>query len=372
MVVERFGRFHTVQQPGWFFAWPVVDRITAVHDMRELCLQVSKQQATTKDNVRLSLEGNVYVRVVDVEKATYNISRPLHAIMRHAEAAMRASVGLFDLDNIFHARAELNHAVLEHLHEACAAWGLKVTRYEVTSVDADAKIAESMDLQAAAERRRRETVKSAMANKEAVILESEGQRERDRNESEGKRIRAVTEAQGFAEQQVLRAEGLRKAKMLEAEGVAYALEKIGQVTATEEGQRALQFTFGTEYVKYMSHLGSKSNSTIFLSQDVGDMSSLLAKGLSLLGSNAFNHPAKIGEEKREEKREENHHETMSHSQHDNLSGDKNEQVVNLISRNDDARPAFSDDLELGGKYGKEMAELRAEMYQYGNVLNRKH
>lgn len=37
----------------------------------------------------------------------------------------------------------------------------------------------------------------------------------------------------------------------------------------------------------MSALGSKSNSTIFLNQDVGDLSSVLAKGLGLLGSNAF-------------------------------------------------------------------------------------
>jgi regulator of protease activity HflC (stomatin/prohibitin superfamily) len=87
--------------------------------------------------------------------------------------------------------------VTQHLHEACAAWGLVVTRYEVTAVDADAKIAESMDLQAAAERKRRETVKSAMAEKEAVILESEGQRERDKNESDGQRIRAITEGDRF-------------------------------------------------------------------------------------------------------------------------------------------------------------------------------
>ncbi len=209
-----------------------------------------------------------------MEKATYNIRRPLHAVLRHAEAAMRASVGLFDLDNIFHARAELNAAVLHHLHDACAAWGLAVTRYEVTGVDADAKIAESMDLQAAAERKRRfpkkgfffiicfqfflvllllrETVKSSMAMKEAVILESEGQRERDKNESEGQRIRAITEAQGFSEQQVLRAQGLKQAKILEAEGIAFALEKIGKATQTENGQRALQFLFGRFGNKFCS------------------------------------------------------------------------------------------------------------------------
>jgi hypothetical protein len=56
MIVERLGKYHSTKEPGWFFAVPLIDRITAVHDMREMCLQVSKQQATTKDNVRLSLE----------------------------------------------------------------------------------------------------------------------------------------------------------------------------------------------------------------------------------------------------------------------------------------------------------------------------
>ena len=69
--------------------------------MRELCLPVPPQQATTQDNVRINLEGNVYVKILDPEKATYNVKNPLFAILRHAEAAMRSSVGLMELDNIF-------------------------------------------------------------------------------------------------------------------------------------------------------------------------------------------------------------------------------------------------------------------------------
>lgn len=49
---------------------------------------------------------------------------------------------------------------------------------------------------------------------------------------------------GYSQQQILRAQGLKEAKILEAEGIAIALEKIGQATQTESGQRALQFLFG--------------------------------------------------------------------------------------------------------------------------------
>ena len=342
-MVERLGKLYEIREPGIFFAIPLIDRIAAVHDMREVCIRVPTQTATTQDNVRISLEGNVYVRIVDVEKATYKIRRPLYAVLRHAEAAMRASVGLMELDNIFHSRATLNAYTLEHLQEACSAWGLSVTRYEVTGVDADAKIAEAMDLQAAAERRRRETVKTAMAEKEAVVLESEGQMLKDKNEAEGKKIRAITEAEGFMEEARLRAEGMKRARELEAEGTAYALQRIGQAAQTEEGQRALQYLFGKEYVSYMAALGSKSTSTVFLGQDVGDISSVLAKGMGVF-------------------------QAMNPNSKTKSTADNAPPVAKEMPdfRNFDYNEA------QGGKYADEINELQNELNQYGNIAEKKY
>lgn len=96
------------------------------------------------------------------------------------------------------------------------------------------------------------------------------------------------------EEQRLRGEGLKQAKILEAEGLAFALERVGRVAQTEHGQRALQYMFGKEYVAYMSALGSKNNTTIFMPQDVGDISAVLAKGLSLLNSGSFGAPVRPG------------------------------------------------------------------------------
>merc|ERR1719510_225297 len=136
-----------------------------------------------------------------------------------------------EMDDIFHQRSDLNAAVQEGIQNATTSWGLEVNRYEVTDIIPDPEIAKAMDLQAAAERHRREKVKGATAEKEATILISEAQRTRDTNESEGTRIRMINEAEGQA------------AKIIkEAEAKATAVESVAKALANSpEGAKALEF-----------------------------------------------------------------------------------------------------------------------------------
>ena len=63
MVVERLGKLHAVHQGGWFFAFPVLDNVRYVIDMRERALTVPPQSAITKDNVAVQVSGNLYCQV---------------------------------------------------------------------------------------------------------------------------------------------------------------------------------------------------------------------------------------------------------------------------------------------------------------------
>merc|ERR1719479_587060 len=124
------------------------------------------------------------------------------------------------MDDIFHKRDSLNESVKAGIQNATEHWGLKVNRYEVTDITPDPEIAKAMDLQAAAERHRREKVKSATAEKESTILISEG-----------KRLQMINEAQGEAERIVRNA--VAKAE---------ALGKIANImTNNEEAKRAMEF-----------------------------------------------------------------------------------------------------------------------------------
>lgn len=159
-VVQRFGKFSHIVEGGLYFTIPFIDSIIE-HDMREMTIPISPQTAVTRDNVYTKLSGVLFVQVVDAKKATYGIRRPLISIVKAAEAAMRNALGEMELDDCFREKDKLNKAVMKALQETTEPWGLEAKRYEVTDIDAAPEIKRAMNLQAAAERQRRETALGA-------------------------------------------------------------------------------------------------------------------------------------------------------------------------------------------------------------------
>ena len=162
MVVERLGKFDSVKEGGWFIAIPIIDRITFVVDMREKALSIPPQSCITKDNVQVQVSGNLYCQFNDASKAAYGSKNPIHAVKQHAQSSMRAAIGELELDEILHARAQLNLIVRTSVQEAANSWGLVIKRYEITEVSPDKHMTDAMDKQAAAERDRRKKVRRSL------------------------------------------------------------------------------------------------------------------------------------------------------------------------------------------------------------------
>lgn len=59
------GRFHRILEPGLNVLLPVVDRIKYVQSLKEIAIDVPKQSAITSDNVTLSIDGVLYLRIID-------------------------------------------------------------------------------------------------------------------------------------------------------------------------------------------------------------------------------------------------------------------------------------------------------------------
>ena len=129
MVVERLGKFDSVREGGWWLAVPVIDQITFVVDMREKALSIAPQSCITKDNVHVEVSGNLYCQFNDAQKAAYGSKNPIHAVKQHAQSSMRAAIGELELDEILHARAQLNAIVRTSVQEAAESWGLVIKRY---------------------------------------------------------------------------------------------------------------------------------------------------------------------------------------------------------------------------------------------------
>jgi len=257
MVVERFGRYSHEVSPGLFFAIPFIDTLYSI-DFRETVINIRPQSAITKDNVRIELSGCLYVKFEDSYKALYGAKRPLFAAVQQAQSVMRSCVGKMEMDDIFHNRTELNDSVREGIQNATEFWGLTVNRYEVTDIVPDVEIAKAMDLQAAAERHRREKILAAKAERESIILISEGKRSQMINEAKGDAERIVRSSEAKAE----------------------ALLKIARVLeGSEEARRAMEFDISEKYFVYLQELG-KSPSTVFLPSDVSNVNQVVATGIA--------------------------------------------------------------------------------------------
>jgi len=147
------------------------------------------------DLVALSIAGNVFVEFSDPVQAAYGSFNPLYAVRQNAQSSMRAAIGHLELDEILHAREEINNRVHADLSAIEDTLGMKCKRYEITDIIPDRHIAEAMDKQAAAERSRREQIKGAEGDKQSAVLKSEGFKIKLINESEGEMIRITNEAE---------------------------------------------------------------------------------------------------------------------------------------------------------------------------------
>ncbi len=202
---------------------------------------------------------------------------------QHAQSAMRAAIGELELDEILHARAQLNKMIQQAVQGAADAWGIDIKRYEITDITPDKFITEAMDKQAAAERERRKKVLDAEGDKRAAELQSEGEKIRMKNESEGNLIKVRNEAEAKKSELVLEAEGRARAEEISAHARANAIHLVARALATQYGQDAAKLQISREYITMYGEIGSRSNTMIFADRP-GDVNALIAQAASIIGA----------------------------------------------------------------------------------------
>ena len=210
-VVERFGRFSSVLEPGLNFIVPVFDRVAYRHSLKEVPLDVPEQVCITKDNTQLGVDGILYFQVTDPRLASYGSSNYIAAISQLAQTTLRSEIGKMELDKTFESRDEINKQIVQSLDEAGRNWGIKVLRYEIKSLTPPEAILRSMQQQITAEREKR-----------ALIAKSEGERQQEINVADGEKQAAV-----------LRSEGEKQAAVNRAQGEATALRLIAEANAAD-------------------------------------------------------------------------------------------------------------------------------------------
>ena len=209
-VIERLGKFHRVLHGGLNFIIPFVDQVRARFNTQEQVIDIPPQDVITKDNVTVTINGLVFLRINDARKATYEILNLKEAIAQLAQTTLRAEIGKLELDETLSSRDRLNAALLSALDAASMTWGAKVTRVEISDIEVPPEIKHAMELQLKAERQRRATETEAEGLKNATIAQAEGERQKAFKEAEA--IERMADAKRYEQEQV--AEGERKAMIL--------------------------------------------------------------------------------------------------------------------------------------------------------------
>jgi regulator of protease activity HflC (stomatin/prohibitin superfamily) len=216
-LVERFGRYDRMVDPGLRIIIPFIERLVRV-DMREQVVDVPPQEVITKDNVVVTVDAVVYYQATDPVKLKYNVANFILAATKLAQTNLRNIVGEMQLDEALTSRDTINTQLRTVLDEATDVWGTKVVRVEIQRIDPPADVTEAMHRQMKAERVRRAVVTEAEGGKRSAILRAEGVKESRILEAEGQAqaIREVADAERFQKETVAAGEARAIEQVFEA------------------------------------------------------------------------------------------------------------------------------------------------------------
>ena len=258
-VVERLGKYNRTLLAGFHITIPVLERVAYRHSLKEYAVDVASQQAITRDNVALGIDGVLYLKIMDPKAASYGVENLQFAITQLAQTSMRAEIGKLSLDDTFESRENINAQVTHAIDEASEVWGTKVLRYEVKDITPPATILEEMEKQMGAERERR-----------VAVTTSEGYRQAQINQAEGDR-----------QAQILRAQGTAEALTIEATARGEAIRTISAAINTDGGSAAVAQQLAEQYVTAFDKL-AREGTVALLPGDGSDVAGMVAKAYTCL------------------------------------------------------------------------------------------
>jgi regulator of protease activity HflC (stomatin/prohibitin superfamily) len=263
-IVERLGKYANTLGAGFHLLIPFVDRVAYRHTLKEEASDVPPQGCITKDNVVITVDGILYMQVMDPVKASYGISNYRWATIQLAQTTMRSMIGKIELDRTFEERDTINAGVVAAVDKASEAWGIKITRYEIKTIELPQSIKEAMEKQMRAEREKR-----------ASIAQSEGERQAQINIAEGERQAAIARSEGEMTRRINEANGEAQAIELRAKAQANAFREIASSLQSPGGADALNLRVAQEYIAQFGNL-AKAGNTVILPSNLADIAGIVA------------------------------------------------------------------------------------------------
>ena len=280
-VVERLGTYNGTLGAGFHILTPFVDVIRYRHSLKEQTYDIPEQVCITRDNVQVGVDGVLYLKVLNPERASYGITDYRFAIVQLCQTTLRSEIGKIDLDKTFEERATINTQVVNEVDKASEAWGVKVLRYEIKNITPPQDILAAMEKQMRAEREKR-----------AIVLTSEGVRDAAINKAEGEKQQVIKASEARKQQQINEAEGQGSAIMTVANATGSGIRQVAEAILAPGGFEAVQLRVAEQYINQFGNLAKQGN-TLIVPANLTDIASMIGAAMSVIraGSPAPHRPS---------------------------------------------------------------------------------
>lgn len=261
-VVERFGKFNRMAQPGLNVKIPIFDWVAGRVSLRVSQLNLV-METKTSDNVFVTIPISVQTRVRNetVFDAFYKLANPGEQIKSYVEQVILGHVPSMTLDNVFASQSSIALAVKKELDVDMSAFGYEIVNVLVTDIVPDSKVKSAMnDINA--------------AQREQVAAQARG---------EAEKILVVKKAEAEAESKALQGQGIANQRRAIIEGLQGSIEQFQKVVSGASAAEVMQLVLVTQYFDTLKSIGDNNKTnTLFLSHSpstVNDVSKQITEAM---------------------------------------------------------------------------------------------
>ena len=194
-IIEFLGRYSKTASAGFNWIIPFLSKMYRIN-ITERRVDIDPQSIITKDKLNAVVDGVVYYRVEEAQKAIYNVNNFATSVPSLAKTTLRAVIGKMTLTEANENRDQINEEVEKILSKEVTKWGIDVVRVELQRIEPPDDVQDAMNQVVKAENEKIAALDLATA----IETQADGERRAEIKKAEGiaAAIRLKADADGDA------------------------------------------------------------------------------------------------------------------------------------------------------------------------------
>ena len=194
-IIEFLGRYSKTAIAGFNWMIPFLSKMYRIN-ITERRVDIDPQSIITKDKLNAVVDGVVYYRVEEAQKAIYNVNNFATSVPSLAKTTPRAVIGKMTLTEANENRDQINEEVEKILSKEVTKWGIDVVRVELQRIEPPDDVQDAMNQVVKAENEKIAALDLATA----IETKADGERRAEIKKAEGiaAAIRLKADADGDA------------------------------------------------------------------------------------------------------------------------------------------------------------------------------